>query len=55
MPLSILAEHLRPGTFSAIIAIDPTMFPADFYTHETGEDHPMAKITLKRRDVWKDR
>jgi len=52
---SILAELLRPGTFSAIVAVDPTMFPQSMYMHAPLEDNPMAQITLKRRDTWKDR
>ncbi|KAF9181601.1 hypothetical protein BGZ49_004822, partial [Haplosporangium sp. Z 27] len=51
----ILAELLRPGTFSAIVAVDPTMFPKSLYLNATLDDHPMAQITLKRRDSWKDR
>ncbi|KAI1313842.1 hypothetical protein EDD11_002475 [Mortierella claussenii] len=51
----ILAELLRPGTFSAIVAIDPTMFPSSIYLNASLDDHPMAQLTLKRRDSWKDR
>ncbi|KAK3817787.1 MAG: Alpha/beta hydrolase family-domain-containing protein [Benniella sp.] len=51
----ILAELLRPGTFSAIVAVDPTMFPRSMYMNAPLEDHPMGQITLKRRDTWKDR
>ncbi|KAF8929054.1 hypothetical protein BGZ58_009196 [Dissophora ornata] len=50
---SILAELLRPGTFSAIVAIDPTMFPKVAMYLNAG--YPMAQITLKRRDTWKDK
>ncbi|KAG0357503.1 hypothetical protein BGZ54_000318 [Gamsiella multidivaricata] len=52
---SILAELMRPGTFSAIVAVDPTMFPKQFYMNAPLDDHPMAQLTLKRRDTWKDR
>ncbi|KAF9104494.1 hypothetical protein BGX27_010066 [Mortierella sp. AM989] len=52
---SILAELIRPGTFSAIVAIDPTMFPKSIYLNASVDDHPMAQMTLKRRDTWKDR
>ncbi|KAF9189370.1 hypothetical protein BGZ50_000813 [Haplosporangium sp. Z 11] len=51
----ILAEAMRPGTFSTIIAIDPTMFPKAIYTNGTLDNHPMAQLTLRRRDSWKDR
>ncbi|KAF9159490.1 hypothetical protein BGX21_003074 [Mortierella sp. AD011] len=52
---SILAELLRPGTFSAIVAVDPTMFPSSIHINAPFEDHPMAQLTMKRRDTWKDR
>ncbi|KAG0052111.1 hypothetical protein BGZ83_002989 [Gryganskiella cystojenkinii] len=52
---SILAEYLRPGTFSAIIAIDPTMFPRGFYNNAPLAENPLGQATLKRRDTWKDR
>ncbi|KAF9903996.1 hypothetical protein BX616_001434 [Lobosporangium transversale] len=51
----VLAELERPGTFSAIIAIDPTMFPKMIYINAPLDDHPMAQLTLKRRDFWKSR
>ncbi|GJJ74878.1 hypothetical protein EMPS_07236 [Entomortierella parvispora] len=51
----ILAELIRPGTFSAIVAVDPTMFPAAIKMSVPVDDHPMAQITLRRRDTWKDR
>ncbi|KAF9579798.1 hypothetical protein BGW38_003796 [Lunasporangiospora selenospora] len=51
----ILAESMRPGTFSAIVAIDPTMFPREIFINAPLDDHPMAQITLKRRDTWKDK
>ncbi|KAG0198990.1 hypothetical protein BGX28_007640 [Mortierella sp. GBA30] len=51
----ILAEAMRPGTFSTIIAVDPTMFPKEIYINATLEHHPMAQLTLKRSDSWKDR
>ncbi|KAF9355338.1 hypothetical protein BGX34_010539 [Mortierella sp. NVP85] len=52
---SILAELMRPGTFSAIIAVDPTMFPNTIYICAPLADNPMGQLTLKRRDAWKDR
>ncbi|KAF9082215.1 hypothetical protein BGX27_004598, partial [Mortierella sp. AM989] len=61
---SILAELIRPGTFSAIVTIDPSMFPRSvdpsifprsIYLNAPVDDHPMAQLTLKRRDTWKDR
>ncbi|KAF9407146.1 hypothetical protein BGZ94_002810 [Podila epigama] len=51
----VLAETIRPGTFSAIIAVDPTNFPRSIYINAPLEDHPMGQITLKRRDTWKSR
>lgn len=52
---SIMAEILRPGTFSAIIAIDPTMFPSQVNLKGPHDGHPLAQLTLKRRDHWKSR
>ncbi|KAF9201091.1 hypothetical protein BGZ59_002923, partial [Podila verticillata] len=51
----IMAEILRPGTFSAIIAIDPTMFPSQVNLKGPHDDHPLAQLALKRRDHWKSR
>ncbi|KAI8595106.1 Alpha/beta hydrolase fold-1 [Dissophora ornata] len=51
----VLAELMRPGTFSTIVAVDPTMFPKATYISAGLDDNPMAQITLKRRDTWKDR
>ncbi|GJJ72033.1 hypothetical protein EMPS_04390 [Entomortierella parvispora] len=51
----ILAESLRPGTFSSIIAIEPTMFPDGWYVNLPLAENPMGQATLRRRDVWKDR
>lgn len=52
---SILAELIRPGTFSAIVAVDPTMFPEAMDIHQPLPDNPLAQSTLRRRDTWKDR
>ncbi|KAG0240264.1 hypothetical protein BGW41_007103 [Actinomortierella wolfii] len=51
----IIAETLRPGTFGAIIAVDPTMFPLEIPMIHPVEQHPMGPITLRRRDQWKSR
>ncbi|CAO3570711.1 unnamed protein product [Mortierella alpina] len=51
----ILAEAMRPGTFSTIIAIDPTMFPRSLFENPPLEDNHMGQLTLKRSDRWKDR
>lgn len=50
-----MAEILRPGTFSAIIAIDPTMFPSQVNLKGPHGGHPLAQLALKRRDHWKSR
>ncbi|KAF9318033.1 hypothetical protein BG003_011902 [Podila horticola] len=52
---SILAEIMRPGTFSAIVAVDPTNFPREIYMNLPLDDHPMGQLTLKRRDNWKSK
>ncbi|KAF9181623.1 hypothetical protein BGZ51_005290 [Haplosporangium sp. Z 767] len=51
----IMAEVTRPGTFSAIVAIDPTMFPQSFKINAPLDDHPMASLAMRRRDHWKSR
>ncbi|KAF9946851.1 hypothetical protein BGZ72_011091 [Mortierella alpina] len=51
----LMAEILRPGTFSAIVAVDPTMFPAHFKIQAPLDDHPLANLALRRRDHWKSR
>ncbi|KAF9570655.1 hypothetical protein EC968_001542 [Mortierella alpina] len=51
----LMAEILRPGTFSAIVAVDPTMFPAHFKIQAPLDDHPLANLALRRRDHWKNR
>ncbi|KAG9325342.1 hypothetical protein KVV02_006982 [Mortierella alpina] len=51
----ILAEAMRPGTFSTIIAIDPTMFPRSLFENPPLEDNHMGQLTLKRSDRWTDR
>ncbi|KAF9545510.1 hypothetical protein EC957_010926 [Mortierella hygrophila] len=48
----ILAELIRPGTFSAIVAVDPTMFPA---SASIKINAPLTEMALRRRDTWKDR
>ncbi|KAF9436130.1 hypothetical protein BGZ76_004752 [Entomortierella beljakovae] len=51
---SFLAELIRPGTFSAIVAVDPTMFPSSMGKKiEINEN--LKQMTLRRRDTWKDR
>ncbi|KAF9158896.1 hypothetical protein DFQ26_007122 [Actinomortierella ambigua] len=51
----IIAETLRPGTFGAIVAVDPTMYPKEVNLLVPVEDHPLASLTIRRRDQWKDR
>ncbi|KAF9924368.1 hypothetical protein FBU30_005638 [Linnemannia zychae] len=50
-----LAETMRPGTFSAIVAVEPTNFPRELFKSGDIDDNHMAQITLKRRDTWKSK
>jgi pimeloyl-ACP methyl ester carboxylesterase len=40
---------LRPETYRALLLVDPTIFPEDYY----GTPPPDAHFTLRRRNVWK--
>ncbi|KAF9168895.1 hypothetical protein BGX21_009297 [Mortierella sp. AD011] len=51
---SILAELIRPGTFSAIVAIDPTMFPSSM-GKKIAINENLREMTLRRRDTWINR
>ncbi|KAF9430457.1 hypothetical protein BGZ94_006805 [Podila epigama] len=53
--VKLMAEILRPGTFSAILAVDPTMFPASPDIKGSLDDQPWPQMALKRRDHWKSR
>jgi pimeloyl-ACP methyl ester carboxylesterase len=44
-----LAASLRPGTFRALLLVDPTIFPPSQY----GKSPPDAAFTLRRRNIWK--
>jgi len=39
---------LRPETYRALLLVDPTIFPQDYY----GTEPPDAHFTLRRRNVW---
>ncbi|CAG8485367.1 6431_t:CDS:2 [Funneliformis caledonium] len=45
---TFMAELIRPGTFSCIVAIDPAISPATL-------NYAMATPTLKRKDTWENR
>ncbi|KAF9952996.1 hypothetical protein BGZ72_005779 [Mortierella alpina] len=51
----ILAEAMRPGTFSTIVAVEPTMFPKSLFENPPLEENHMGQLTLRRSDRWKDR
>jgi lipase len=42
------AAALRPETYRALVLVDPTIFPLEYY----GTDRPDAAFTLRRRAVW---
>ncbi|KAF9435920.1 hypothetical protein BGZ76_005244 [Entomortierella beljakovae] len=50
---SILAETIRPGTFSAIVAIESTMFPKFIFTSSPLAENHFGQKSLRRRDTWK--
>ncbi len=39
---------LRPQTYRALLLVDPTIFPLEYY----GTEPPDAHFTLRRRNVW---
>jgi lipase len=46
--LTVQAAALRPETYRALLLVDPTIFPFEFY----GTEPPDAAFTLRRRAVW---
>jgi pimeloyl-ACP methyl ester carboxylesterase len=42
----LMAEILVPGTFDAIVAIEPIVFPPPF---QPADHHPLAQLALRRR------
>jgi lipase len=46
--ISVQAAALRPETYRALLLVDPTIFPRDFY----GMAPPDASFTLRRRNKW---
>lgn len=55
----LLAEQRRPGTFRALYLYEPVVFPpsvaALISTTGNGNDNPMAKAALRRREVFESR
>ena len=45
---TVQAAALRPQTYRALLLIDPTIFPLEYY----GTAAPDASFTLRRRNVW---
>ncbi len=45
----VAAAALRPETFSALLLVDPTIFPPDYY----GQPPIDAAFVLRRRNSWK--
>lgn len=46
--LTVQAAALRPETYRALLLVDPTIFPFEYY----GTEPPDAAFTLRRRAVW---
>ena len=44
----VQAAALRPETYRALLLVDPTIFPEEYY----GTPAPDASFTLRRRNVW---
>ena len=47
--ISTQAAAARPETYAAILLVDPTIFPPEYY----GGTPPDASFTLRRRNQWK--
>jgi pimeloyl-ACP methyl ester carboxylesterase len=45
----VLAASERPATCAALLLIDPTIFPTDFYGRQAGD----ASYIARRRNLWK--
>src|SRR5205823_13427623 len=44
----VQAAALRPETYAALLLVDPTILPPEYY----GDEPPDAAFTLRRRAVW---
>jgi pimeloyl-ACP methyl ester carboxylesterase len=47
--ITVQTAALRPETYSALLLVDPTIFPRAYY----GDRAPDASFTLRRRNHWK--
>ncbi|RUP50663.1 Alpha/beta hydrolase family-domain-containing protein [Jimgerdemannia flammicorona] len=47
----VLAESLRPGTFTSLVSVDPVLFP-DFMRPYFPRMNPLAAASKKRRQLW---
>jgi pimeloyl-ACP methyl ester carboxylesterase len=45
---TVQAAALRPHTYRALLLVDPTIFPPEYY----GTEPPDASFTLRRRNEW---
>ncbi|MCX6627342.1 MAG: alpha/beta hydrolase [Candidatus Solibacter sp.] len=45
---TVQAAALRPHTYRALLLVDPTIFPLEYY----GMEAPDASFTLRRRNTW---
>jgi pimeloyl-ACP methyl ester carboxylesterase len=45
---TVQAAALRPHTYRALLLVDPTIFPLEYY----GTEPPDASFTLRRRNNW---
>jgi pimeloyl-ACP methyl ester carboxylesterase len=45
---TVQAAALRPQTYRALLLLDPTIFPVEYY----GTPPPDANFTLRRRNLW---
>jgi lipase len=45
---TVQAAALRPPTYRALLLLDPTIFPQQYY----GAEPPDASFTLRRRNLW---
>jgi pimeloyl-ACP methyl ester carboxylesterase len=48
----ILAEAMRPGTFSRLVLMDPTLLPPEFRAVAGAGINPMSDQARRRRAVW---
>ena len=51
----VFAESRRPGTFSRLVLMDPTLLPPEFRSVAPASFNPMSEQARRRRAIWSSR